>query len=203
MRGDGFAMMPAFSVGVAMTTYAGQNYGAGKLDRLRSGARQGMAVAFFMSLVLTLGILFFGGPLASIFTGTQALIELSQRMLRILSLGYLIFGVNQGLSGFMRGTGDTTTPMWIGIITQVVLRLPLAYLLAWLTRGGEYPNGRPEALFVSLVISWVIATVLTYFAYRRRVARMQTGACRGPRAGVTRPAAAAPRPAPDGACLRV
>ena len=133
-----------------------------------------MAVAFFMSLVLTLGILFFGGPLASIFTGTQALIELSQRMLRILSLGYLIFGVNQGLSGFMRGTGDTTTPMWIGIITQVVLRLPLAYLLAWLTRGGEYPNGRPEALFVSLVISWVIATVLTYFAYRRRVARMQT-----------------------------
>ena len=174
MRVDGFAMMPAFSVGVAMTTYAGQNYGAGKLDRLRSGARQGMAVTFFMSLVLTLGILFFGGPLASIFTGTQALIELSQRMLRILSLGYLIFGVNQGLSGFMRGTGDTTTPMWIGIITQVVLRLPLAYLLAWLTRGGEYPNGRPEALFVSLVISWVIATVLTYFAYRRRVARMQT-----------------------------
>ena len=49
-----------------------------------------MAVAFFMSRVLTLGILFFGGPLASIFTGTQALIELSQRMLRILSLGYLL-----------------------------------------------------------------------------------------------------------------
>lgn len=173
MRIDGFAMMPAFSIGVAMTTYAGQNYGAGRPDRLRSGARQGMAVAFFMSLVLTTGILLFGGQLAAIFTSTQELIALSMRMLRILAVGYLVFGINQGLCGFMRGTGDTTTPMWIGIITQVILRLPLAYLLAWATRDEAYPNGRPEALFLSLVVSWTVATLLAYLAYRRQAKRLE------------------------------
>ncbi|WP_346726782.1 MATE family efflux transporter [Feifania hominis] len=175
MRIDGFAMMPAFSIGVAMTTYAGQNYGAGQTRRLRDGARQGILVALVMSAVLTGGILLFGEQLAWIFTDTQALIGMSVQMLRILAVGYLVFGVSQALSGFMRGIGDTRTPMWIAIITQVVLRLPLAYLFAWLSRDAEYPNGRPESLFASLVISWTIAAVLTVAAYRRKVRKLMKG----------------------------
>lgn len=173
MRVDGFAMMPAFSIGIAMTTYAGQNYGAMKSDRLRDGARQGMAVALCISAALTSGILLFGAQLASIFTETEELIDLSMRMLRILAVGYLVFGVNQELLGFMRGTGDTATPMWISIFTQVVLRLPLAYLLIYLTRGGDYPNGRPEALFLSLVTSWIVATILAVLTYQRRLKKLK------------------------------
>ncbi len=167
MRIDGFAMMPCFSLGNAMTTYAGQNYGAKKLDRLETGSKQGIIISLITSFTLTGLVLLFGRPLANIFTGTQELIALSVRMLHILSIGYLVMGTNQTLAGFMRGVGDTKTPMWIGMFTQICLRLPLAYLFASMTKTPEFPHGQAHALFYSLVLSWVIGTILTFIFYLR------------------------------------
>ena len=73
----------------------------------------------------------------------------------------------QVFGGIMRGAGDTMPSMWISIITTVVIRIPLAYLLAYLTRSEEWPNGAPEALFVSLLTVWVLGAVITYLWYRR------------------------------------
>ena len=74
--------------------------------------------------------------------------------------------VTQSLSGVMRGAGDTMTPMWISIITTVVLRVPIAYGLAFLTRSPDYPVGRPESVFISLLASWVLGALITLGAYR-------------------------------------
>ena len=62
--------------------------------------------------------------------------------MKILAVGYLAMAITQSLSGVMRGAGDTITPMWISMITTVVIRVPLAYGLAFLTRTPELPNGR-------------------------------------------------------------
>ncbi|MBO6014262.1 MAG: MATE family efflux transporter [Oscillospiraceae bacterium] len=167
MRIDGFAMLPCFSLGNSMTTYAGQNFGAKKLERLETGSRQGILVAFLTSFTLTSITLLLSRPLANIFTDTQRLIDMSVKMLRILALGYLVMGMSQTIQGFLRGVGDTKTPMWIGITTQVILRIPFAYLLARLTATEEYPNGQCEALFLSLVITWVIGFFLNLIAYSR------------------------------------
>ncbi len=177
MRIDGFAMLPCFSLGNAMTTYSGQNYGAKKLERLETGSRQGILVAFITSFTLTSITLLLGRPLANIFTDTQQLINLSVKMLRILALGYLVMGMSQTIQGFMRGVGDTKTPMWIGIVTQVVLRIPLAYLLARLTATEEFPNGQCEALFISLVSTWVIGFFLNliFFARCKKKLRQAAG----------------------------
>ena len=59
MRVDGFAMMPNFSFGTAMTTYAGQNIGAGKMERVTKGAKQGTLMAVGCSAFITLIILIF------------------------------------------------------------------------------------------------------------------------------------------------
>jgi len=67
----------------------------------------------------------------------------------------------------MRGAGDTMPSMWISIITTVVIRIPLAYLLAFLTRSEEWPNGNPDALFFSLLTVWVMGAIITYLWYRR------------------------------------
>ena len=68
MRVDGFAMMPNFSFGTALTTYAGQNVGAGKYDRVTQGAKQGTLIAVICSTVITGIILIFGKALMGIFT---------------------------------------------------------------------------------------------------------------------------------------
>lgn len=92
MRVDGFAMMPNFSFGTAMTTYAGQNVGAHRMDRVEQGARQGTAIALGTSAVITLLILVFGKNLMAIFTDTSELVTLSANMMKILAVGYLAHG---------------------------------------------------------------------------------------------------------------
>lgn len=167
MRVDGFAMMPNFSFGNAMTTYAGQNVGAKRYDRVSQGARQGTLIAAGTSAVITLLILLFGKPLMSIFTNTKELVNLSYQLMMILAVGYIAMGVTQSLSGVMRGAGDTMTPMWISIVTTVIIRIPIAYGISYLTRTPELPNGHYTCVWVSLLISWVLGALLTTFFYRR------------------------------------
>ncbi len=167
MRVDGFAMMPNFSFGTAMTTYAGQNVGARMYDRVETGAKQGTFIAVATSAVITGTILIFGEALMGIFTTTPELVRLSRDMMGILAVGYIAMAVTQSLSGVMRGAGDTMTPMWISIVTTIFVRVPIAYGVAFLTRSAEFPNGRQECIFISLLTSWVIGAMVTFVFYRR------------------------------------
>lgn len=159
MRVDGFAMMPNFTFGNAMTTFTGQNVGAGKLDRVEQGTRQGTLIATGVAAVLTACILLFGRQLMCLFTDTPNLVELGMHMMSIIAVGYIAMGASQALQGVLRGAGDTMTPMWIGLITTVIIRVPLAYLLAWLTES-------PDCLYWSLLISWLIGAGLSLIAFR-------------------------------------
>ncbi|MDE7221340.1 MAG: MATE family efflux transporter [Oscillospiraceae bacterium] len=167
MRVDGFAMMPNMSFGQAMSVYAGQNVGARKIDRVNEGLKQGSIMAVGFACAITACLLLFGHHLFALFTDTGALIDLAVRMMRILAPGYIAIAISQVLGGVMRGAGDTVTPMWISLFTTICLRVPLAYTLAWLTRCEEWPNGRPEALFISLLVPWVLGAVVSAVAYRR------------------------------------
>lgn len=167
MRVDGFAMMPNFSFGSAMTTFAGQNVGAGAYDRVKTGARQGTLLAAGVSTLVTGTILLVGKQLMGIFTDTEELVDLSMHLMQILAVGYIAMGVMQSLCGVMRGAGDTMTPMWISFFETVVLRMPLAYIMCYLSRTPELPNGKREYLMVSLLISWIVGTILSVIFYAR------------------------------------
>ena len=166
MRVDGFAMMPNFSFGQAMSVYTGQNVGAGKYDRVQKGVRQGSLIAQGVSAAIVVVLLFCGRFLFSIFTDTVPLIELADQMVRIMAVGYIAVSIIQVLGGVMRGCGNTVTPMWISIIYTVVLRIPIAYGIAYVTRSAEYPHGHPYALSVSLLVAWVLGMVFSVVAFR-------------------------------------
>ena len=167
MRVDGFAMMPNFSFGTALTTYAGQNVGAGLYDRVTKGAKQGLAMAVGCSTAITVLILLFGKHLMGVFTETTALVDLSYRLMMILAVGYIAMAVTQSLSGIMRGAGDTMTPMWISLITTVLIRVPVAYGIAWLTSPTGHPkDGMQECIQISLLCSWCIGAILTAIFYK-------------------------------------
>ena len=167
MRVDGFAMLPNFSFGTAMTTYAGQNVGARKMDRVVKGAKQGTLLAVLTSATLTGLILIFGKQLMGIFTETTSLVELSRDMMGIIAVGYIAMAVTQSLSGVMRGAGDTMTPMWISLFTTVVVRVPIAYSIAYLTRTPELPNGRQECVYISLLCAWLLGALATTIVYMK------------------------------------
>ena len=165
MRVDGFAMLPNMTFGQAMSVYTGQNVGAAKFDRVHKGVKQGSIMAFATSAAITLVLLLFGRYLFDIFTDTQALIDLAVRMMRVLAVGYICISVTQVLGGVMRGAGDTVTPMWISLISTIVLRVPTAYIMAAITKNAEYPNGQPIAIFTSLLVSWSLGMVMSIIVF--------------------------------------
>ena len=167
MRVDGFAMMPNFSFGMAMTTYAGQNIGAGKIDRVSQGAKQGTIMAVGVSATITAIILIFGKALMGIFTETAELVEMSRYLMGILAVGYIAMAVTQSLSGVMRGAGDTMTPMWVSMFTTVLVRVPVAYGISFLTRTAELPFGRFECIHISLLTSWCLGALITAIFFSR------------------------------------
>jgi len=88
-------------------------------------------------------------------------------MLRILAVGYIAMAVTQSLGGVMRGAGDTMTPMWISLINTVILRVPTAYTIAYLTRSEMHPTGRPESTFISLLVSWTMGAIITTIFFKK------------------------------------
>ncbi len=167
MRVDGFAMMPNMTFGQTMSVYTGQNVGAGKVDRVQQGTKQGLVMAMGLSAFITVILLFLNRFLFGFFTDTPELINLAGRMMRIMAVGYVGVSVTQVLGGVMRGAGDTMTPMWISMITTILLRIPVAYGMAALTASTEWPNGHPFSLSTSLLISWTMGALITFIAYRR------------------------------------
>lgn len=167
MRIDGFAMLPNFTFGLAISTFVGQNIGAKRIDRVREGSRVALKLAVATSIVLVILIMIFGPWLLGLFTSTAAIIDLGMAQLRILAVGYIAVAVSQIFGGIMRGAGDTMPSMWISLITTIALRVPLAYTLAWLTRSEQWPKGHPYAVYISLLSVWILNAVITYLWYRR------------------------------------
>jgi len=165
MRVDGFAMMPNFTFGETMSTFTGQNIGAGRLDRVQKGTKQGVCIAMGTAAAITSLLLLFGPSLMGVFTDTQELVDLGARILRTLAVGYILVALTQSLSGVMRGSGNTVIPMWISLCTTVLIRVPLAYILVAMSRTEANPQGDPMFIFISLLISWILGAVITSAVY--------------------------------------
>ena len=176
MRVDGYAMLPNFSFGQAMSTFTGQNIGAQRYDRLKEGTRQGLWMSVGTAMVLTPLVLLFGPALMRLFTPEQDLIRLSMGMMYILAVGYVAMSVTQVLQGVMRGAGDTVTPMWISFGTTIAMRLPVAYGMVWLTRRLGTPVLTQERMvFVSLLAAWMAGMLITLVVYRRGKWKRKSG----------------------------
>ncbi len=167
MRIDGFAMMPNFTFGMAISTYVAQNIGAQRLDRVDQGTRAALKIGLTVSCSLTVLLILFGKNMIGLFTDTPFIINLGVRQIRILAAGYIAMTFTQIFGGIMRGAGDTMPMMWISMFTTVAFRVPTAYTIAYLTRSEIWPSGSPDALYFSLVSSWVLGAILTYSWYRR------------------------------------
>ena len=119
------------------------------------------------ALLLTPAVLLAGPALMRLFTPEQPLIDLSMQMMYILAAGYIAMSVTQVLQGVMRGAGDTVTPMWIGLCTAVLLRLPIAYALVdWARNAGMSLLMQERMVFISLLVNWLLGMIITIILYK-------------------------------------
>ncbi|MDR1589807.1 MAG: MATE family efflux transporter [Oscillospiraceae bacterium] len=174
-RVDGFAMMPAQTFNQVSSTFTGQNIGAERLDRVSRGLKITLIMALAVAAVVFTVIQIWGGGLMRMFINdtdparSARIIEIGIQMMRIMCWGYPIMAVAMTIGGAMRGAGDTIAQLWIMIVTNIAIRIPLTVLLVHLSKSEEYPSGAPSAIYLSMVIAFglnVTATCL-YFATGR------------------------------------
>ncbi len=130
MRIDSLAVLPAMNFAVALSTFVGQNLGANKVERVKSGFLATFYMSASVSVIVTIIVLLFGKYLMALFTTDLNVISIGNEYLIIISSFYLVFTALFLTNGVLRGAGDTIIPMFITLISLWLVRVPLSYILS-------------------------------------------------------------------------
>jgi putative MATE family efflux protein len=156
-RIDSFASMPAMNFAAALTAFVGQNIGAGKYERVRSGMLTTLWMTGFISVAITLLVMFFGRPLMAFFSNDPEVIETGRLYLLIVGGFYIIFSSMFVLNAVFRGAGDTLIPMFITLVALWVVRVPASW---WLSRIYGV-----EGIWYGVPAGWLFGVFFSVFYY--------------------------------------
>ena len=143
----------------ALTTFTGQNYGAGKYDRLKQGVRVSMAMTAGFTVVISAVMVLLARPILSFFTPDPDVLEIGVGMVQFLAPCYITYILVELLPGAIRGAGKSMVPMLISVFGVCGLRL------LWLfTAVPAYHT--IEMVEASYPITWVVTSVSIFIYYR-------------------------------------
>ena len=120
---DSVFWMVINALGISITTFVGQNYGAGKMDRVKKGVYVCLGIAALITASLSTVLYFFGGYIYLLFTTDAAVIALGTTVLRFLVPTFLCYICIEIFSGALRGTGDCWIPMIMTALGVCALRV--------------------------------------------------------------------------------
>jgi putative MATE family efflux protein len=162
-----FVFLPAWGLGNAAATLVGQNLGAGKPDRAEKSVRQASRYNVMFMTFVGAGFVVFAPTIVGLFTDDEETLRYGANCLRIMGLGYPMYAVGMIVIQAINGAGDTRTPSLLNFICFWIVQIPLAY---WLARSADMgPNG----VFVAIVVSESLLTILGVVAFRRGNWRLQ------------------------------
>jgi Na+-driven multidrug efflux pump len=156
-RIENFAMLPAMNFGQALSTFVGQNLGANKLQRVRSGLLATLGMSAAISILMTICVILLRNQLMGLFTSDPDVIAIGAEYLVIVGSCYFIFSTMFSLNGVLRGAGDTIIPMFITLLSLWIIRIPFAYYLS--DRLGE------SGIWWAVPIAWLVGAFFSYFYY--------------------------------------
>ncbi len=141
------------ALGTVATTFAGQNYGAGKYDRVRNSTRQALAIAAIITIPMSFFFCAYGDTLLRIFVTDQSVIDIGVQMIIYLSPFYITYICVEIFAGVLRGMGAAFMPMLITLCGICVLRV------GWIL--VVFPMRRTvETIEMSYRITWCVTSAL-------------------------------------------
>ncbi|MDD4087437.1 MAG: MATE family efflux transporter [Bacteroidales bacterium] len=158
MRIDSFAALPAMNFGAALSSFVGQNIGAGKLERVKRGMMATLRMTTYISIGVTVIAWLFAGQIMQLFTTDMEVVEAGKDYLYIVSAFYLLFSAMFVMNGVLRGAGDTLIPMFITLFALWVIRIPASWFLA--------QHFGPKGIWWGIPVAWGIGAVFSFIYYR-------------------------------------
>lgn len=147
------------AMALSLTTFAGQNYGAGKYDRLRKGVRVASGMTAGFTIFMSAAMWVFARPILSIFCPDPTVLEIGVDMVRFLAPFYITYILVELLPGAMRGAGKSLVPMLISVFGVCALRL------IWLFTVVPVSH-TVNTVAASYPITWVVTSFAIVIYYK-------------------------------------
>ena len=155
---DNFYWMVCGAFGIAITTFVGQNYGAGKMERVRKSVKICLTMTFAASVLLSIIFITFAKPLLSIFTNDTEVLRLAVQVAQLYCPFYVCYVCIEILSGVIRGSGNSVMPMVLTCLGVCVLRIAWVFLL--LPKFHIF-----EMIIISYPVSWTVCSIMFVIYY--------------------------------------
>lgn len=156
-----FFLLPAWGMANAAATLVGQNLGAGHPDRAEKSVK---TAALYNTIFMAAVMLFFlaaADVIVGFFTTEADVKRIGVQALRIMSAGYIFYGIGMVMANAFNGAGDTKTPTWINLFGFWLFQIPLAYLLAKTLEMG------PLGVFIAIPVAETAITIAAWLLFRR------------------------------------
>ncbi len=160
-RIDSFYWMILNAFGLALTTFAGQNYGAKNYKRVLSGTKQCTFIAFCMAICISTLMWIFARQIFSLFVTDPIVIDIGEKMVRFFAQFFIIFIPIEVLSGALRGAGKTFVPTIISALCICLFRV------IWLAVAVPH-NQTIFTIMLCYPITWVLASGTITIYYMRK-----------------------------------
>lgn len=162
MKVDGFNILPVTSFSMAVTTFVGQNYGAGKLERVKKGMWTVLAMGLGYTVCAGGLLLIFSEPVMRLFNQDPEVVACGVLAMRYFCPFYWLLSILHGLAGTVRGTGRSVPPMVILFVSLCLFRIAWVQLLLphFSTIAG---------IFILYPVSWAVgALMMVLYAWKGR-----------------------------------
>ena len=158
LRIEQLATQPLLALGMAMATFAAQNFGAKKLSRIRQGARLATTAAFLISVAASLLVFYVGRDMIAVFLNEQNdfIVEIGKMYLSISTMFYFFLGLIFVYRNVLQGMGKAVLPLVASIVELLLRSFAAVYLAALMGYKG---------IFYASPIAWVGASSVVIIGY--------------------------------------
>lgn len=146
------------ALGIAITTFVGQNYGAGLIKRSKQGVRSCFAIAFIISSILQVGLLLFSRYAYMLFVRDESVIQIGVKIMNIICPFYFVYVIVEILSGAIRGTGKTF------IATMITVFGIIGFRTVWFSVVPHFFQGL-DPIIICYPVTWIIAAIAFIIYY--------------------------------------
>ena len=153
MKIDGFNILPVSSISMAATTFVGQNYGAGRLDRVKKGTWVTLAMGLVYTLATGALLLLGQDAIMHLFTNDETVVFFGEAAMHWFCPFYFLLSILHGLAGAVRGTGASVPPMVVLLVSLCLFRI---VWIQWVLPSFSTING----IFLLYPVSWGLGAVL-------------------------------------------
>lgn len=155
-----FFLLPAWGLCNAAATLTGQNLGAGKPDRAEKSVWTTATYTVIFMLAVSIFFYLFGEPVVNFMNSDVVARHYAIQALRIISTGYVFFGIGMAMMMAFNGAGDTRTPTLINLVGFWLFQIPLAWCLS------QYYIHEPKGVFFAILISQLVTATLSLYLFK-------------------------------------